>query len=160
MATNSEGKICAEISRICGDSHAYFECEVDPATNAVVWRLDLYGKARGYQRLAFATHAEAVAELKKFETEIEDAKTKARTILELERVPDDGWYHLEPECFRDRFVRFGGTRGGSARVPCASTTVSRVASRLAGSGARLNVFLLTALKRRSSGARTWIIEEG
>lgn len=103
MATNSEGKICAEISRICGDSHAYFECEVDPATNAVVWRLDLYGKARGYQRLAFATHAEAVAELKKFETEIEDAKTKARTILELERVPDDGWYHLEHECFRDRF---------------------------------------------------------
>lgn len=103
MATNSEGKICAEISRICGDSHAYFECEVDPATNAVKWRLDLYGKARGYQRLAFATHAEAVAELEKFKREIDDAKTKARTTLELERVLDDGWYRLEYEYFRDRF---------------------------------------------------------
>ena len=61
MATNSEGKICAEISRICGSENAYFGCEVDPATNAVVWRLDLYGKARGYQRLAFATEAEAEA---------------------------------------------------------------------------------------------------
>ena len=72
MATNREGKICAEISRICGSEHAYFECEVDPATNAVKWRLDLYGKARGYQRLAFATHAEAVAELERFASEIKE----------------------------------------------------------------------------------------
>lgn len=69
MATNGEGKICAEISRICGSECAYFACEVDPATNAVAWRLYLYGKARGYQRLAFATYAEAVAELERFASE-------------------------------------------------------------------------------------------
>ena len=63
MATNREGKICAEISHVCGSEHAYFGCEFDPAPNAVVWRLDLYGKARGYQRLEFADCAEAVAEL-------------------------------------------------------------------------------------------------
>ena len=72
MATNSEGKICAEIERVCGSECAYFECEVDPATNAVKWRLDLYSKARGYQRLAFAIHAEAVAELEKFKRETEE----------------------------------------------------------------------------------------
>ena len=101
MATNSEGKICAEIERVCGSEHAYFCCEVDPTTNAVKWRLDLYGKARGYQRLAFTTYAEAVAELERFKRETEVGEKKSRETLELKRVPDSGFYRLDYEYFHD-----------------------------------------------------------